>query len=244
MTQPASMVFQELFKDESSAFKGVFREATPSLSAEGAFNMKPVSTFVLVVSFAILAALPLAGNQQQTSQSDLTDQPALVDPTVEFGHPDVLLGAANLTMVPDEVTIMKGDRVNFRVNGPGHGIAIYPVSKNTTREHIGQYLCDGATPDCSPTQRREIRDADERVVIIVEEGGQAIRIDYEPGQILSAGTGAFLIGTARTATGTTTPGTVVRVRFEEDGRYLIVCMNRAHMVNDWMFGFVNVTTAR
>lgn len=203
--------------------------------------MKPVVMSACVVLLAIFATLPVAGSLNQTrSQQDLTDQPAVVDPVVEFGHPDILLGTANQTMLPYEVTIVKGDRVTFRMNGPGHGIVIYPVSKNTTREHIGQYLCDATTPDCSPTQRREIRDGDDRVVIIVEEGGQAVRIDYEPGQILSAGTGAFLTGTTRTTTGVTTPGTLVRLRFEEDGRYLVACMNRAHMVNEWMFGFVNV----
>ena len=208
--------------------------------------MKPVATFACAVVLGVFAGLPVVAsmNQQQLSKADLTDQPAVLDPIVEFGHPDVLTGTANQTMVPDEVTILKGDRVTFRVNGPGHGIVIYPVSKNTTRQDISQYLCDGTTPDCSPMQRREIRDGDDRVVIIVEEGGQAIRIDYEPGQILSAGTGAFLIGTTRSATGVTTPGTLVRLRFEEDGRYLVVCMNRAHMVNEWMFGFVNVTTLR
>jgi hypothetical protein len=207
--------------------------------------MKRVVSLAWVVSFGVLAALPVAGSMKQSqSQQDLTDQPPVADPIVEFGHPDILSGTANQTMLPDEVTILKGDRVTFRMNGPGHGIVIYPVSKNTTRQDIGQYLCDGTTPDCLATQRREIRDGDDRVVIIVEEGGQAVRIDYEPGQILSAGTGAFLTGTARTATGVTTPGTLVRLRFEEDGRYLVACMNRAHMVNEWMFGFVNVTTRR
>ena len=207
--------------------------------------MRPVVTFACVVLLGILAALPVAGSMNQSrSQQDLTDQPAVEDPIVEFGHPDILAGTPNQTMVPDEVTILKGDRISFRVNGPGHGIVIYPVSKNTTRQDIAQYLCDGTTPDCSPTQRREIRDGDDRVVIIIEEGGQAIRVDYAPGQILSAGTGAFLTGTARTATGATTPGTLVRLRFGEDGRYLVACMNRAHMVNEWMFGFVNVTTLR
>jgi hypothetical protein len=24
------------------------------------------------------------------------------------------------------------------------------------------------------------------------------------------------------------------------GRYLVICINRVHSINDWMFGFVNV----
>jgi len=29
--------------------------------------------------------------------------------------------------------------------------------------------------------------------------------------------------------------------FLKTGRYLVLCMNRVHFLNDWMFGFVNVT---
>jgi hypothetical protein len=30
------------------------------------------------------------------------------------------------------------------------------------------------------------------------------------------------------------------VRFDRTGRYLVICMNRSHLLNDHMFGFVNV----
>jgi hypothetical protein len=30
------------------------------------------------------------------------------------------------------------------------------------------------------------------------------------------------------------------VRFDSNGRYLVICMNRSHALNDHMFGFVNV----
>ena len=209
--------------------------------------MKPVVTFACVVLLlGIFAALPVVASMNQNhSQPDLTDQPVVEDPIVDFGHPDILAGTPNQAMVPDEVTILKGDRVNFRVNGAGHGIVIYPVSKHTTRDDIGQYLCDATKPGCLATEGREIRDREGRVVIIVDEGGQSVRVDYEPGQILSAGTAAFLPGTIRNPqTGVITPGIVMRLRFEEQGRYLVACMNRAHLVNEWMFGFVNVTTHR
>ena len=29
----------------------------------------------------------------------------------------------------------------------------------------------------------------------------------------------------------------MRYRFLEDGRYLVICNNRVHSINDWMFGF-------
>lgn len=51
----------------------------------------------------------------------------------------------------------------------------------------------------------------------------------------SAGTAQLLTGSTET-----TPGTRVRHRFAEDGRYLVICINRVHSINDWMFGFVNV----
>ena len=48
--------------------------------------------------------------------------------------------------------------------------------------------------------------------------------------------GAFLAGSTPTA-----PGNRIRVQFLKTGRYLVVCMNRGHALNDHMFGFVNVT---
>jgi hypothetical protein len=42
----------------------------------------------------------------------------------------------------------------------------------------------------------------------------------------------------------TTRGAQVRYRFAEDGRYLAICINRVHAINDWMFGFVNVVTQK
>jgi hypothetical protein len=48
--------------------------------------------------------------------------------------------------------------------------------------------------------------------------------------------GAFLAGSAPPAT----PGTRIQVRFLKDGRFLVICMNRGHSLNDHMFGFVSV----
>src|SRR4051794_18795521 len=44
-------------------------------------------------------------------------------------------------LTPEEVTILKGGQAKFTVHGGGHSMAIYEVSKDTTREHVGQYLC-------------------------------------------------------------------------------------------------------
>jgi len=67
------------------------------------------------------------------------------------------------------------------------------------------------------------------------------RVWSEPGRLMSAGGVQFLNG-GTTPTGTTsTGGQLVTYRFLKTGRYLVICMNRNHFLNDWMFGFVNVT---
>jgi hypothetical protein len=48
--------------------------------------------------------------------------------------------------------------------------------------------------------------------------------------------GAFLTGSAAPAT----VGNRINVQFLKTGRYLVICMNRGHSLNDHMFGFVNV----
>jgi len=66
------------------------------------------------------------------------------------------------------------------------------------------------------------------------------RLWYEPGRLMSAGGRQFLNGGAIPA-GQNSDGQLVTYRFLKSGRYLVICMNRTHSLNDWMFGFVNVT---
>ena len=49
-------------------------------------------------------------------------------------------------LTPEETTIAKGGQVTFQVHGGGHGFAIYEVSKDTTRQDLGQFLCAGTDP--------------------------------------------------------------------------------------------------
>jgi hypothetical protein len=65
------------------------------------------------------------------------------------------------------------------------------------------------------------------------------RLWSEPGRLASAGGQQFLNGGTVPA-GPTSNGQLVTYRFLEKGRYLVICMNRTHSLNDWMFGFVNV----
>jgi len=57
-----------------------------------------------------------------------------------------------------------------------------------------------------------------------------------PAAIATNRAGAFLTGTANPATA----GNRIQVQFNQTGRFLIICMNRAHSLNDHMFGFVTV----
>src|SRR5262249_31000610 len=57
-----------------------------------------------------------------------------------------------------------------------------------------------------------------------------------PAAIADNRAGAFLTGTANPAT----TGNRIQVLFPKAGRYLVVCMNRVHTLNDHEFGLVSV----
>lgn len=84
---------------------------------------------------------------------DMTEgKPAVQDAMVDFGHPvhPQPAAPAHHTLYPNDVTIVKGGTVTFTMHGMGHGIAIYPDSKNTTRAHIAEDLCQGGFGSESP----------------------------------------------------------------------------------------------
>lgn len=161
-------------------------------------------------------------------------------------------------LTPEEVTIRKDGEVTFQVHGGGHALHIYEVSKDTTRDEIGQYLCAGADPatvsdpallNCNLSASNAnaahlVADGKGDVVINVTANVTNAHPDNRvwspPGRLMSAGAHQFLNGGTIPA-GPTSNGQLVTYRFLKNGRYLIACMNRAHFLNDWMFGFVNVT---
>jgi len=163
-------------------------------------------------------------------------------------------------LTPEEVTIAKGGQVTFQVHGGGHGFAIYAVSKDTTREELGQFLCAGSDPasianpadhlcNLQPTNSEvahTVRDGKGDVVLVAQanltNAHPDNRVWSEPGRLMSAGGMQFLNGGTVPA-GPTSNGQLLTYRFEKAGRYLVLCMNRVHFLNDWMFGFVNVTEA-
>ena len=188
-----------------------------------------------------LWVVALIGPMESSQIQDLTDKVAVQDAVVDFGAPHPQPASpGHHVLSPEEVTIVKGGTVTFVMNGTGHGLAIYPVSKNTTREHIAEDLCQGGPALCNTTAqtaRRQYLITDGEGSLIIDTGvfpAQPV-VDHTAGQLLSAGAGVLLTGSTQT-----TAGTQVRHRFAEDGRYLVICINRVHSINDWMFGFVNV----
>jgi hypothetical protein len=157
-------------------------------------------------------------------------------------------------VIPDDVTIRKDGTVTFVVNNGGHGIALYPVSKNTTREDISEDLCQGGPALCNGTAvtgdpaivgtqnvRYQITDGKGNLIIDTGTNPPAARVDDPHDRMLATSTqlgtvaGAFLVGSTAT-----TAGNHIQYRFAKTGRFLVICMNRGHSLNDWMFGFVNV----
>lgn len=179
---------------------------------------------------------------------------------VGFGGPADPCAYKIHVLTPEEAFVAKGGEVTFQFHGGGHAMAIYRVDEDTTRDEVGQFLCAGDDPadfheptDAHPcttagaanaAAAHEVKDGDGDVVIVASPNVTNVhpdnRVWYEPGRLMSAGGVQFMNG------GTTSPGTgptggqLVTYRFLKNGRYLVICMNRSHFLNDWMFGFVNV----
>ena len=227
---------------------------------------------VLAIALVAVPALSYAQN------GDLTHQhPAVPDAHVDFGilptgplGPLPCLQSGGIggpadpcaykihRLTPEEVTVEKGGQVTFQIHGGGHAFAIYEVSKNTTRDELGQFLCQGADPDeiddpkghrcnllaSNADAAHIVEDGKGNVVLVAEQNVTNAhpqnRVWSEPGRLMSAGGMQFLSGGTIPA-GPTSNGQLVTYRFLKTGRYLVLCMNRVHFLNDWMFGFVNVT---
>jgi plastocyanin len=192
----------------------------------------------------VVALAGMTGTSPSQYPTATTNQTAVQDAIVDFGAPHPQPPSPGLHVLsPEDVTILKGGTVTFVMNGTGHGIAIYPVSKNTTREDIAEDLCQGGPTLCNTTTqtaRQQYLITDGKGNLIIDTGvfpAQPV-VNHTPGQLLSAGEGQLLTGSTAT-----TAGTRVRHRFTAGGRYLVICINRVHSINDWMFGFVNVVSA-
>src|SRR5262245_48909294 len=152
-------------------------------------------------------------------------------------------------LTPEEVTILKGGEVTFQIHGGGHGLAIYEVSKDTTRDEIGQFLCPGDDPatfagpevhPCVPAPipsgpnpapgvanaaaHRLIRYGHNDVVIVaapnVTNAHPDNRVWSPEGRLMSAGGRQFLNG-GTIAAGPTSDGQLITYKFLKNGRYLV-----------------------
>ncbi|HEY3160389.1 MAG TPA: hypothetical protein VGJ78_15595 [Vicinamibacterales bacterium] len=188
------------------------------------------------------------------------------DAVVQFAQAQPQAGGPTTHFLdPDDVTIAKGGTVTFVVNGAMHGVAIYPVAKKTTRANIAEDLCQGP-PGTAENDRaaraticngaagtanlaRQLTDAKGDIVVEVPAnvGGNNPRVDDQARTLLGTSgqipnsparkDGAFLTGTNNL---NDNPGNRIQYRFMKTGRFLVICMNRNHSINDHMFGFVNV----
>ena len=196
-------------------------------------------TRTLLALSAVILAFGIA------APASAQDDPAVV---MQFGalHPQPAPPANNV-LVPDEVTINKGGTVLFIMNGGGHRVNIYPVSKQTVRADIEEDLCQGGpggicVGGATANLRYVITDAKGDVIIDTQTNVEQPFISHQHDLMLSVGGPAVLTGTVPPVVPPAVQpnGHQVQYRFEKTGRYLVICGTRPHSLNDYMFGFVNV----
>ena len=192
---------------------------------------KPTLGIVLAAAVMMLPASAWAQDH------DLTQgQPAAIEAFVEFGIvPTAPLGpppcrqtapfglAVGASADPcvhkahvldqPEVTVFKGGQVTFTFRNGGHSIAIYEVSKDTTRDHIGQQLCPDTDPSTvQPDEHVCLSNAlhaSAEYVVIDGKGDVALHVSpnatnvfpenlvtFTPGRLMSAGGAVALNGAA------------------------------------------------
>lgn len=198
-------------------------------------------SIIVGLVLAVTLAFPMV-----VSADKVDGAPAAV--IVQFGQlPPQDPQPASHILVPNDVAINKGGIVTFEVNGGGHGIAIYPVSKDTVREDIEEDLCQGVPGACfaaatvTSNLRYLVTDGKGDLIIDTDTNPPSNRVDDPTDRLLYAGGPVFFTG--RPAAGPNpplAPAPVVQYRFEKTGRFLVICINRNHFINDWMFGFVDV----
>ena len=214
-----------------------------SAQQQEAMHKHPGSPTTASVDFGVLPTAPLG--------------PAPCLQTGAIGGPADPCAYKLHLLTPDEVTVRKGGEVTFQIHGGGHAFAIYEVSRNTKREDIGQYLCAGDDPatianpglhvcnldPVNANAEHVVKDGKQRVVLVAQPNVTNAHPDnrvWSPDdRLVSSGAHQFLNGGTIPA-GPTSNGQLITYRFLENGRYLVLCMNRVHFLNDWMFGFVNV----
>src|SRR4051794_2525325 len=113
--------------------------------------MSRKAVLAIAAACSLAVAFPLRGTAKDNDKEN-NHTAAVQDAEVQFGQAQPQPAAPTPAAVthfldPDDVTINKGGTVTFNVNGGGHGVAIYPVAKSTTREDIAEDLCQGGAND-------------------------------------------------------------------------------------------------
>src|SRR5262249_13147540 len=132
-------------------------------------DMKRRSLLVVSAGLALAMALPMLG-WADGDDNDKDKEKAPQDVVVQFGapQPQPTPASAPHFLDPNDATVQRGGTVTFVVNGGGHGLAIYPVSRNTTREDISEDLCQGGPTVCAggtENLRYQITDGRHHIVI-------------------------------------------------------------------------------
>jgi hypothetical protein len=247
--------------------------------------------FSITVGAALALALALSVSGRADDKDKDKDK-APMDAVVQFAElvspapaAGSLAGTLTHFLNPDDVTIRQGGTVTFVINNGGHGLAIYPVDKKTTRDDIAEDLCQGppGTAESDRAARFTVCGAvqaalnyditDAKGNLIIRTGTNVAnsnpRVDDPTNRLLGTSgrvrtcgpgeseptcdstvlaanpAGGFLTGGVIAIPTATPPvaqviGNRIVYQFNKNGRYLVICMNRAHSLNDHMFGFVNV----
>jgi hypothetical protein len=227
-------------------FVAVAVVAIPAAGLAQSDSPKPPATSANV-DFGVLPTGPIGGPELGCIQSG-TGIGGPADPCSYMLH----------HLTPEETTIKQGGEVTFQIHGGGHGFAIYEVSKDTTRADLGQFLCEGDDPKtiehpqdhvcnlsaANANKVHEVKDGHGQVVIVARQNVTNAHPDnrvWSPeNRLVSSGGMQFLNGGTVPA-GPGSNGQLITYQFLKNGRYLVLCINRVHFLNDWMFGFVNVT---
>ena len=119
--------------------------------------MRLMAVATLIVTAAVGTAV-LAKGDDNKAPAEVTVHFAMPQPQPpQAGTPGTPDNSSTHFLTPDDATVRKGGTVIFVVNGGGHGLAIHPVSKNTTREDIAEDLCQGGTNEADRRQKRRLQ---------------------------------------------------------------------------------------
>src|SRR5262245_25129842 len=114
-----------------------------------------VTAGTAVIVGAIVLAAGVRANDQ--APQEMTVQFAMPQPQpAGAGTPGTPANSSTHFLLPDDVTIAKGGAVTFIINGGGHGLAIHPVSKKTTRDDIASQLCQGGSTEADRIGRNAV----------------------------------------------------------------------------------------